>query len=85
MAGLEKGMVCVKTHGREAGRKVVVVEFDKKAGMVIIEGPFVRKRKCNARHLLPIGKKASVGEFSFKGGKKEKKAGEKKGSAKEAK
>ena len=70
MAGLEAGMVCVKTHGRQAGKRVIVLEFDKKTGMAIVEGPFVRKRKCNARHLLPTGKKGDPKEFSCKMAKK---------------
>jgi len=60
MVGLETGMVCVKTHGKEAGRKAVVLEFDKKTGIALIEGPFVKKRKCNAKHLLPTGQGVSV-------------------------
>jgi len=59
MPGLEAGMVCVKTHGKEAGKKCIVVEFDKKAGMAVVEGPFVKKRKCNPKHLMPLGKKVS--------------------------
>ncbi len=69
MAGLEPGMVCVKTTGREAGKRVVVIEFDKKKGLAVIDGPLVKKRKCNAKHLLPTGKKISLsdakkGDFS---------------------
>ncbi len=60
MTGLEAGMVCIKTHGKEAGRKAVVLNFDKKTGIAIIEGPYVKKRKCNLKHLLPVGKKVSV-------------------------
>ncbi len=60
MLGLEAGMVCVKTHGREAGKKCVVLDFDKKSGTAIIEGPFVKKRKCNPKHLMPLGRKVSV-------------------------
>jgi len=60
MPGLEEGSVCVKTRGREAGRKAVVLEFDKKAGLALVEGPKVKKRKCNPMHLLPTGKKVSV-------------------------
>lgn len=78
MAGLEEGMVCVKTHGRQAGKKVIVLHFDKKAGMALVEGPFVKKRKCNIRHLLPTGKSASVGEFSYKVPKKNREAKQKK-------
>ncbi len=60
MAGLEPGTVCVKTHGKEAGRKVVVLEFDKKTGLAVIEGPYVKKRKCNLKHLMPLEKKVAV-------------------------
>ena len=57
MAGLEPGTVCIKTRGKEAGKKVVLLEFEKKTGMALIEGPYVKKRKCNIKHLMPIGKK----------------------------
>ena len=60
MTGFETGTVCIKTRGKEAGRKVAVLEFDKKTGMAVIEGPKVKKRKCNPKHLLPIGKKIDV-------------------------
>jgi large subunit ribosomal protein L14e len=60
MAGLEAGMVCVKLQGREAGKKAVVLEFDKKKGLALIQGPKVKKRKCNPKHLLPTGKVVKV-------------------------
>ena len=57
MAGLEKGMVCVKTRGKEAGRKVIIVDFDRKKYEATVDGPLVKRRKCNAKHLLPTGQK----------------------------
>lgn len=60
MAGIEAGMVCIKTHGREAGKKCVVLDFDKKTGLVLIAGPYVKKRRCNPKHLLPLGRKAAL-------------------------
>jgi len=57
---MEPGMVCVKSRGRQAGKRVVVLEFDRKTGMAVVEGPFVKKRKCNPKHLLPLGKKVEV-------------------------
>ena len=57
MAGLEKGMVCIKTTGKEAGRKVVIVDFDRKKYEATVDGPLVKRRKCNAKHLLPTGQK----------------------------
>ncbi len=70
---IKAGSVCMKTTGREAGRRAVVVEV-KDNNFVVIEGPEIRKRKCNVRHLMPIGGKISV---SGSAGQKhaEKKAG----------
>src|SRR5262245_10944604 len=49
----EVGTVCVKLAGRDAGKKCVVVE-EHKDGFVVIEGE-TRRRKCNIRHLEPVG------------------------------
>jgi len=58
MAGLEKGAVCIKTRGRSAGKKVVVLEFDKKGSFAVVEGPNGKKKRCNVMHLFPTGQKA---------------------------
>lgn len=60
MTGIEIGTVCYKLKGRRAGRKVVVVGFDKHSGMLIVEGEAKRARKCNAQHLWPIEEKVKV-------------------------
>lgn len=60
MAGLEIGSVCVKTRGREAGKKVVIVDLDSKANFATIDGPEVKRKKCNVRHLFPTGKKMDI-------------------------
>ena len=60
MPGIEAGMVCIKTHGKEAGKKAVIIEVDKKTGFVTIEGPMIKKRKCNPKHVLPTGKKVTA-------------------------
>jgi len=52
------GTVCVKTAGRDAGKQCVVVEAPKE-GFVVIEGE-TRRRKCNVRHLEPLGKTVDV-------------------------
>lgn len=49
---LETGSVCVKTRGRKAGEKVVVLGFEK--GFVLIEGKSMKKKRCNPRHLYPL-------------------------------
>jgi len=55
MSSIIIGSICVKTAGREAGKKVVVV---KKVddNYVLVEGAKVKKRKCNILHLFPTGK-----------------------------
>jgi len=56
---IEIGRVCVKIAGRDAGLKCVIVE--------IIDDTFVRidgqtrARKCNIRHLEPLGLKLELG------------------------
>ncbi len=50
---LEIGRICLKTAGREAGKKCVVLErIDE--NFVLVIGPEVRKRRCNVKHLEPL-------------------------------
>ncbi len=59
MAILEPGRVCVKLHGRETGRKCVIVDIIDK-NFVLVTGPKeltgVRRRRTNIKHieLTPI-------------------------------
>ena len=49
---IEIGRICIKTAGRDAGLKCVVVDIlDNK--FVLIDGE-TRRRKCNILHLEPI-------------------------------
>jgi len=49
----EVGRVCVKLAGREAGRKAVVVEqIDK--NFVLVDSPWIKRRRCNVKHLEPL-------------------------------
>ncbi len=59
MKAIDKGSVCVKTAGREAGEKAVVLEIIDD-NFVTIEGPKVKKRKCNKAHLFPTGQKSGT-------------------------
>ncbi|WP_457554863.1 50S ribosomal protein L14e [Candidatus Pyrohabitans sp.] len=53
MCMFEVGRVCVKLAGREAGRKAVVVEqIDK--NFVLVDSPWVKRRRCNVKHLEPL-------------------------------
>ena len=53
MASIEVGRVCVKTAGREAGEKCVIIELiDEK--FVEVVGTLVKNRRCNIGHLEPL-------------------------------
>lgn len=52
MPAIEVGRVCIKTAGREAGEKCVIVEIiDEK--FVEIVGGSIKNRRCNIKHLEP--------------------------------
>jgi large subunit ribosomal protein L14e len=58
IAMFEVGIVCMKIAGRDAGKTCVIVESEKD-GFVLIEGE-TRRRKCNTRHLEPLGKSVEI-------------------------
>lgn len=49
---IEIGRLCVKTAGRDAGEKCVVLDIIDK-NYVLIDGS-TRRRKCNIKHILPL-------------------------------
>jgi len=55
---LEVGRLCIKTAGREAGLKCVIVEVTDK-NFVLIDGQ-VKRRRCNIQHLEPLEKKLKI-------------------------
>ena len=64
---LEKGRVCLKIAGREAGKYCVVVEpIDE--SFVMVTGPKtitrIKRRKCNVLHLEPTKEKIDIGSGS---------------------
>lgn len=63
MKVLEIGRVCVKSRGREAGRKCVIVDIVDE-NSVLVTGPKsltgVRRRRVNIRHIEPTDKRVSV-------------------------
>ncbi|MCG2871618.1 MAG: 50S ribosomal protein L14e [Sulfolobales archaeon] len=63
MAVIEVGRIVVKTRGREAGRKAVVVDIVDN-NFVIITGPKsvtgVKRRKVNINHIEPTDKKIDI-------------------------
>jgi large subunit ribosomal protein L14e len=49
---MEIGRLCIKTAGRDAGKKCVIIDvIDEK--LVMIDGE-TRRRKCNIKHLEPL-------------------------------
>ncbi|MGN1362669.1 MAG: 50S ribosomal protein L14e [Methanobrevibacter sp.] len=52
MASIEVGRVCVKTAGREAGEKCVIVDVIDN-NFVEVVGGSVKNRRCNISHLEP--------------------------------
>ena len=57
------GRICVKTRGREAGKKCVVVDIVNE-NFVIITGPKtltgVKRRRANVKHLIPTPYKVDI-------------------------
>jgi len=56
---MEIGQLCIKTKGREAGRKVVVLS-EIKAGKVLIDGEKIKRKECNVLHLFPLKEKIKI-------------------------
>lgn len=65
MGVIEVGRVCVKTAGREAGRKCVVVKLIDE-NFVLVTGPKeltgVKRRRANVKHLIPLNVKIDIEE-----------------------
>jgi large subunit ribosomal protein L14e len=63
MASIEVGRVCVKTLGREAGLKCVIVDVIDK-NFVLVTGPpkltGVKRRRTNVKHLEPTSETMDV-------------------------
>lgn len=59
MALIEQGRICVLRAGRNAGKKVIVIELDSK-GNATVEGELVKRRKVNQRHLFPTAAREEI-------------------------
>ena len=53
MPAIEVGRVCLKTAGREAGEKCVILEVIDETFVAVV-GLSVQHRRCNIRHLEPM-------------------------------
>ena len=63
MRVFEIGRICVKTRGREAGRKCVIVDIINE-NFVLVTGPKklsgVKRRRANVKHLMPTPYKVDI-------------------------
>ncbi len=63
MPVIEIGRICVKTRGREAGRKCVIVDIIDN-NFVLVTGPKklsgIKRRRVNILHLEPTDKKIEI-------------------------
>jgi large subunit ribosomal protein L14e len=57
--GVSIGQLCVLLRGRNAGRKVVVVDFEK-GNFALVDGLRVKRKKRNIRHLLPVQERIEI-------------------------
>ena len=57
MSAIQVGRVCVKTQGRETGKKCVIVDIIDES-FVLVTGPKVvsgvKRRRANVKHLQPL-------------------------------
>ncbi|MFQ6077292.1 MAG: 50S ribosomal protein L14e [Candidatus Bathyarchaeia archaeon] len=63
MPAIDVGRICVKTSGREAGMKCVIVDLIDR-NFVLITGPKdvngVRRRRANIKHLEPTEERIKI-------------------------
>ncbi|MGQ9565690.1 MAG: 50S ribosomal protein L14e [Candidatus Bathyarchaeales archaeon] len=63
MPAIEVGRICVKTVGREAGKKCVIVDVIDK-NFVLVTGPKnvtkVKRRKANINHIEPTKERIDI-------------------------
>jgi large subunit ribosomal protein L14e len=63
LPAIEVGRICVKTAGREVGKKCVIVDVIDK-NFVLVTGPkkltSVRRRRVNVKHLEPTTEKIEI-------------------------
>ena len=63
MPAFEVGRVCVKTAGRDTGKRCVVVDLIDK-NFALVTGPKsvsgVRRRRVNVNHLKPLEEKLTI-------------------------
>ncbi len=51
--------MCVKTQGREKGKKCVVIDVIDR-NFVVVAGPDVKRRRVNMDHIIPLDETVDV-------------------------
>jgi len=63
LPAIEVGRICVKTTGREAGLKCVIVDLIDD-NFVLVTGPKevsgVKRRRANVKHLIPLEESINI-------------------------
>jgi large subunit ribosomal protein L14e len=63
LAAMEVGRICIKTVGREAGKKCIIIDIVDK-NYVLITGPRtvsgIKRRRANINHLEPTQQKIDI-------------------------
>ncbi|MBR9707098.1 MAG: 50S ribosomal protein L14e [Candidatus Diapherotrites archaeon] len=64
MSVFNVGRICIKTVGRDAGMKCIVLsepsKNEKKGLAVLVDGVKVRRKNCNVLHLEPLSETVKV-------------------------
>lgn len=62
--GINKGDICIKTSGKETGKKCIVLDIIDK-NFALITGPEemtgIKRRRSSIKHLISTGEKISIG------------------------
>ncbi|MCJ7574362.1 50S ribosomal protein L14e [Candidatus Bathyarchaeota archaeon] len=65
MSAYEVGRICIKTTGRDAGGRCVIVDVIDR-NFVLVTGPQsvtgVRRRRVNLNHLKPLDERVEIGK-----------------------
>jgi len=59
LSAMDIGRVCIKTQGREAGKKCVIVDLSDR-NYVMVMGTGVKRRRCNMEHLTPLDETVNI-------------------------
>jgi len=60
MAMISVGSICIKNRGRDAGKECVVMSLVDANYVEILCASRKKRRKCNIRHLEPLGEKIEL-------------------------